>query len=509
MAEETKDFDADSHRINKCPAVADCPKPDQNGAQVIGTVCRVPRVLRTCVCNAQNAFVKRHGVKAPLVDDAFLVFALAFAEHVSRELRSYYDDEDVTFMTWLHSWPEAKRNAIISSILDHDPVVPDRVKCMVKLEIYLKFMEKARLIQFYINMATQAAYAPEFRAFQAASHRLLRSYRYGTVTLTFGCGLNSLGLGQWLSEAITEFGDSAVFYERDGKNWDSTMQAPHMEFRAHLLRACNPDLADFAVRGFAVRGSMKTEAGPFTYRSTGTVKSGHNDTSSGNTWVNLCVAAYAAIKLGYTMHIIAVGDDMLAVAGKGFDGRRFADVEATCGIVPEYRVFHDWRDVTFISACFWRTKAGIYFATPLPGRLLAKFFATVRHVSPRHVEDRLHSQITGMLTVCHSLPIIGDFLRAHDTNGKLVKTDKFIYHFDVHVDYERCDVYEDWVYRYGAPPSIVFTGRPGLLLHPYLEDVVNRDCDGLEVRGEWWEEAGVGAAKDGLRTSGLAGGLSS
>jgi hypothetical protein len=126
--------------------------------------------------------------------------------------------------------------------------------------------------------------------------------------------------------------------------------------------------------------------------------------------------------------------------------------------------------------------------TPLVGRVLAKFFATVRHVSPRHVRDRLYSQISGLLTVSHSLPVVGDFLRAHLVEGKMVATDKYMHHFAVHVDYEMQDVLPDFEYRYGPPPAVAFSGRPGLLLDPRLEAIVNRDCEGLSERGEWWEE---------------------
>ncbi len=68
-------------------------------------------------------------------------------------------------------------------------------------------------------MASQAMFGPEFYSLQKAyTEHFQRKEVFPGIRVTFGSGLNSDALGEWMRTAIAEV-PYAHFYERDGKNW--------------------------------------------------------------------------------------------------------------------------------------------------------------------------------------------------------------------------------------------------------------------------------------------------
>lgn len=373
-------------------------------------------VCRSCPCNAHNALCNRHGVAPPQTTGDFGP-ALRYLEQVRPALTDAFVAQRAVWQDgWLTKWPASKQ-AVIEDSIAVDDVVPGRVCAMVKREIAHSAPKKARLIQYYPNMATQAAFGPEFYAVQKTySAHFQRAEVFPGVRVTFGSGLNADALGEWM-RAVTSEVPNAHFYERDGKNWDSTMQQPHMDVRlaAYRIVEATSGFHDFVRAGFKVEG--RDPRGALRYVLEGTVKSGHNDTTLGNSIVNAMIAALSMRALGLTGDIIVAGDDLLAAIAGDFDVESLAAQERAFGIVPECRKFQCPEDVSFISGV-WFSTGCTYTFCPKPGRLLARLFWTVRPPAPRRVCQYVNGVVAGLRPTCGDLPVIAAFLDAHWQEGR-------------------------------------------------------------------------------------------
>jgi len=350
-----------------------CERQEQKGAEMVGPVFGPSFVCRQCLCNAHNALCNRHGVKQPTVTEIF-----DFDEAIDEMVRlgvSVVDDCLANF-DWYGKWCYSKQQAIRLSE-EADPLMPDAVTAMVKRENSgRKRPSKSRLIQGNRNMRTQAHIGPETYAVQKALGSVLQRFKIGNCDLTMASGMNAHHIASWAQECLDR--GAVQFYERDGKNWDATMQREHFALKYRLYQGWSQKLSDFVKRSAVVTGRMArptTSGGLFRYRLDHTVKSGHNDTTLGNTLVNLLIATHVFNKLGIAASLIATGDDLIACLYDRVDLASVVALEAGCGIKPEARMFDTIEDVSFVSGIFWRISGRLWF-TPKPGRLLARLWWT-------------------------------------------------------------------------------------------------------------------------------------
>lgn len=383
---------------------------EQRGATLVGLTASMAYVCRGCTHNAHNALCNRHGVAPPPTTAGFAEALEYFERNRLPLLQSYIDQRVVWGYGWFEKWPMLKRAAITASQW-WDTVEAARVHAMVKRELAHKLPSKARLIQYYTNLATQALYGPIFYSLQKTyTEHFVRREVFPGIRVTFGSGMNAVDLGRWMVSALADT-PNAHFYERDGKNWDSTMQLPHLELRLAAYGIAGEEFCAFVRDGFDVTG--RDPRGALKYRLRGTVKSGHNDTTLGNSLVNAMLAATAMLRQGLRGDVIAAGDDLLAVIEGDFDAPRLAAEEATMGIVPEFRKFSSYTDVSFISGVWFGIGGGRLVFTPKPGRLLARLFWTVRPPLPKRVQQYKNGVVAGLLPTCRDMPIIREFLSAH------------------------------------------------------------------------------------------------
>ncbi len=467
---------------------------DQVGATLVGLAAKVVHVCRSCPCNADNALMHRHGAVQPPVTGDFSWF-LSKLDELQDVIAHYY----VEYLSewkdrWLEKWPLSKQAAIRRSRED-DPVRADRVNCMVKREVLVRCDDalptKARDIQYYTNLATQAAYGPEFFSMQKALvATFLRRDLGDGIFATFASGMDGLALSEWMTEVCSVYAQPR-FYERDGKNWDATMQSEHLDVKLAAYKPAGPEFCAFVRNGFRVQGRQPRHV--LKYVLHGTTKSGHNDTTSGNSVVNIAVAATALRRLGLRGDIIAAGDDLLIVVDGDFDASALARCEAELGIKPEYRKFEDVRDVSFISGIWLGVAGGLWFM-PKPGRLVAKLFWTVKPPPAKLRARFLNSVVLGLQPVCGALPVVGTFLSAHRDVlhgtadwlvGKRFKSWTNGYGFD------RADLIEAFCHRYCVSEDDVVDcenliasvgGATGLLRHVVLDRMMCVDLGDIGAR---------------------------
>ncbi len=430
-----------------------CTDTGHKGATLMGLVTRYAHVCRKCPCNLHNALCNRH-LKVQPVMTGDLQAAYDYFDG-DRQLLKYRYDEILPNIRrdWMSKWSKSKRESIMKSLMS-DPYLFDQLAPFVKREISVSDdnspPSKARAIQGYKNMVSQYVTARAITAAQKAFARVYGVKPRRDIDVCFASGLSSKSLGDWMTESERLYG-KCWFYERDGKNWDATMNEHHFALKMHVLSM----MVDEENTLTAVRAGYKCRAtarfGKFgekriSYSVEGTVKSGHNDTSLGNSIVNAGIAIAAMRKLGLKGRILVMGDDLLVALPNDFDADSLAEAERELGINPEYRKFDSPYDVTFISQMWYPTGRPdhMYFTGPKPGRILSKLFWTTKPPAQKHCDKWVHSVCQGLLPTCGSIPVLRAWLLKHDRDSRTTETAfkgkdlKWFRHLDLH--YEKVDV---------------------------------------------------------------------
>jgi hypothetical protein len=190
------------------------------------------------------------------------------------------------------------------------------------------------------------------------------------------------------------------------------MQIEHHQAKWQTMQACDPLFAAHVRAGFKVRGRFLSRGERIDYTACGTVKSGHNDTTSGNSLINVLICAGAMRSLGMSGHIIVLGDDLLAHVAGPARAQELCAAEAQYGISPEVKTPAGFAEATFISGS-WLFDGRRHLFMPQPGRLLARLWWTVRPPSQRRVTEYRYGVAMGLLSTYRAFPIIGDFLEPY------------------------------------------------------------------------------------------------
>lgn len=383
-----------------------CDRSDQKGAMLMGPATRLAWTNRSCGCNAHNGMCHRHGVVRPEPTKSF-EYAFRFLAETKPGVSAEYEEHFLAHGSeWIKRWPLSKQQAIIRS-RELDELAPGLVKNMVKREHGSTKASKARCIQFYTNLATQAEFGAEFASVQKAYGKdWVRREIDGRIRVTIGTMMNSVKLGEWLGGVLRDY-RKPMFYERDGKAWDSTMGKMHHDLKMEAYSFMPPDFKKFANDCYSVKGTgVYRDGSRLVYTVEGTTKSGHNDTTIGNCIINAMIAAEACHRQGLAADIIVVGDDLLIIIEGDFDAAALAAEEAALGIVPEYRKFDDIEDVSFISGQWIPVSTERYIFAPKLGRLLARLHWTVTPPSPKHHAAYLRGVYSGIRATCHSIPVM-------------------------------------------------------------------------------------------------------
>lgn len=488
-------------------------KSAQKGATLYSWSTRLSYVLASCVCNFHNALSNRHGVTQPKITIPF-THAEALLKSLLNEVQGYYLLEVTQLRDgdkWIQRWGLTKRLMILSSRI-WDTIAPDRVSSFIKREVNHSRPSKARLIQGYENLATQALFAAEFAALQKAWGRVFNGtraqdyVRQHGIDITFSSGMNHKDLGDWLRDSL-ELYPNAYFYERDGKNWDATMQDKHFDLKYLAFSVAEPEFLAFTRACFDVRGTAKNLRGgdKIKYRLCGTVKSGHNDTSSGNSLINAMII-FEAMKLrGLKGRIIVNGDDCLVVLDRKIRVDELSDLEKAMGIVPEARVFERWQDVSFLSG-IWAPTGDVvhpYAFIPKPGRLLARCFWTVQTMSKKQMQTWAHDVASCILVGSRHVPVIDTFLslgghvtedarpRTYNVAGRNYKDFQVVNPIErggpvvnwfldrYHITHQELTDVETWFLEQA---QVV-----GILVHPVLERIQAVDNADIDVRELTWD----------------------
>lgn len=390
----------------------------------LGISFSLPVVLSACPHNALNALYRRHLL--PPVNKArpFINFFLSLDTVCSAFKREYWaymaaHDPD----SWRVGKGLVKLKQIDRSFV-FDRQRLDRAESFIKRESVLK-LKKARLIQGNVNEYTAYNKPLEYKAIAHALKASTQQFTFGGVDFDFyyAAGMNHDELSDLFSSWLMT-SDVLYFDERDGKNWDSTMQEVTLRMEADVYALVHDQISkDFLKRSSGCRGRIRLKWGFIRYLTAWKRLSGDWNTSVGNTMISMMIVVHAILSLPphlrpHRVRGLFMGDDYLGA----YYYKQLPDpddlcvalntFEAQCGIEPIRAIFRDPAYVSFISMGLWPRHGGGYQFVPHPARQLAKLNWTVRNMTGRSIPDQATALAIAFIPVYEGYPLMQDFLRA-------------------------------------------------------------------------------------------------
>jgi len=301
-------------------------------------------------------------LQPPLLRPITNYIATEFVEDIKASYLDHYLDVSKETIkrkgNWSNVWndrfPTSKAEANLMSI-ENEQIECSLVDPFGKREVSKdKYPTKGRCIAAYKTKATGATLGPQYYAFQKATAAVsTRDIVIGKTRahITIASGMDHAQIGHWMDESMALPGN-VHFYERDGKTWDATMRHEHLDMVNAIMKECDTELARHNRLCYDTKGRYTYKGSSVFYSVIGTRKSGHNDTSSGNSLINAEIALAAAVDLCLrSVRIIVMGDDMLmAIEDPPEDFvSDLRKAEAMYGIRPEAGGFSNPLDATFIS----------------------------------------------------------------------------------------------------------------------------------------------------------------
>lgn len=310
----------------------------------------------------------------------------------------------------------------------------------------------------------------EFAAWQKALCDVTtptQPYEYSPgVFISIACGVGKGVVADWAEHP-------ALWYlESDGSTWDALVNDGMIDYKHQHMGIVSRRIAAFA-EGYrttpvTVRGRQSQG---LAYTLQATVRSGYNDTTSGNSLINAVATAKALAAAGLTGRVLVAGDDMLtAVTGPTAVTHDDKYVLDKCelvasgligfGIKPKWGAFRDVTQTTFCSSGFYRVANKLAFL-PLLGRQLAKMWWTTKDIAPDNRAAYSTAVAKGMRSVVGRMPLYREWCDAGDLGvqplrGGLAEFERELSYkpgvgvADTH-HFDDCDAIAAFAVKYGIP----------------------------------------------------------
>lgn len=411
-------------------------------------------MVANCVHNVVNALALRH-----LPDFKFPITHLPGTPYIYNP-KVYLELADLFHTAYrLGAWRAGKsaaRQAQIQDSLDWDRPRLNAALSHIKTQIEISMPKKARLIQAFHRPADNYSCADLYRAYsEALVHwsAVPRTHLGMYVHVRSACGLNHQDIANqinlWLDElASTPY---AILMD-DVSNMDGSIQVPHLTLQVQLYQALDARMAHDLQSSIRYRGLVRTKQATVTYTAVGTVRSGAQDTSSGQTTRRMDMFVRVCASLGVTqVRAFVFGDDILGfIVHPPETPAAFDRAHESMGLQCRANMVYDLCKADFLACTFVPTNQGGYVMVPKPGRLLAKLFWTWRDVPPRRRHDYIAQVASAFLTRYHGFDFMVAWLTWHVNHVPDLR-----WHGDLPL-FQPCDpVSCDWqafvARRYGLP----------------------------------------------------------
>lgn len=396
---------------------------------IMGMTYHLPCMLSQCPLNALNALYHRHLTKPPYATTRKLenFFLTRLFPRLQFHYQQHYQEE------MQDEWFVGKGTAKVRAILDSkkfDKLEYNCCKSFIKLEVVVKVPTKARLIQGHMNEATAYHYPTEYSAISKALQDLSKEDFYVDgirFRFIYAGGMNHDELSDAFTAAV-EVG--VIFDERDGKNWDATMNEILLSMEADIYDRLNMLAAKFhRLRSSGCIGLITFRNGlrfvaAIRYFIAWKRLSGDWNTSVGNSIISMLIAFNNILDLPKELRpqsVVAffMGDDYLGLYKYNEVPclkRLLAalnDLDRSAGITPERGLFTEPTAVTFISLMVWPRRNGGFQFVPKPAKQLSKAFCTHRQIPAKLRQPYRNVVALGLLPSYLGFRFMVDFLRNH------------------------------------------------------------------------------------------------
>lgn len=454
-------------------------------------------MLSPCPQNALNALVNRHLATPP--NRAAMQLRIPF---LTQSFKTNYQQAYVHYYeNWRLGKSPGKLAAIERSHI-YDDLQSGKAIAFVKKEVTVKLPKKARLIQGNHNERTAYSHPEEY---MAVSDSLKQ---FGTqelfiegvkFQLVYTAGINADALSDLVTTWIH---DGVIFDERDGTNWDSTMQEAHVLAEASIYKFLGMDAAaEFLSRASGCSGKIKffrrkVRYCVLKYYTVFKRLSGDWNTSVGNTLVSMCIIVTAILALPEHLRPrivrgLFMGDDYLGFYT--FDGpvdrvelaAAMTEYESKCGITPVRKIFDDPCRISFISMGLWPRRYGGWQFVPHPAKQLSKLYYSAKSVPEHRRASYCKSICVAMWKAYFGFEFMQRFFKAHYHRhvGKLTEVEARTYFNEYQVTNPfhiwrnaQVDWQQGFIRKYGRPLyclanySII---EPGAVYkHPFVDEML-------------------------------------
>lgn len=403
------------------------------GAYGYGLSYGLPTVLAKCEHNALNALTKRHLTAPP---NPFRgAFHPSLLNHISTHIRPFFQTNRLQAQdTWKSGKTQTKLESIrISKMVDVCEF--QKAKSFIKREVNPKIPTKARLIQGNKNEATAYFDPDTYKAIANSLSEIVYEVDGVAFELHYASHMNHSEIGERFTKEAHRPGNK-VYDERDGKNWDSTMQEQHMRYEASVYALFDPTVAaNHITRSTRACGTIRLKDAIIKYKTAWKRLSGDWNTSVGNTIVSMAILVSVIMQLPKDLRPdrvfgLFLGDDYLGVYNYGNRqvqrtalSQAMDAGEASMGITPVRAIFEDPLYCEFISLTCWPTYQGGYEFIPKISNILTKLFYSV-HSPTKHLAADIQATITALRPRYRGLRFVERFFTQHAKAWPQRKTTK-------------------------------------------------------------------------------------
>lgn len=474
------------------------------GPCAAGLTFGTPVALSRCVTNVHNALVFRH--LAPPKHRCLKNFENFLVTKLLTHFKAHYFEASLANQQgeWRVGKGINKLRKIDESVTV-DFLRLTEANSFGKFEVHgrVALPTKARLIQGNKNEITAYHHAGEYRAMSKALSAPINVVVGGCeCNFQYAGGMDHNALSDWITEAISSTSSQRLFDERDGANWDSTMQEPLLRAEIELYRALGLQAApEFEKRATGVWGRIHVKGAggdlqTIRYVTRWKRLSGDWNTSVGNTLLSMLVVlrTLSCLDPGLRPKMVwalFMGDDYLAV----YDYHKRPDTKAllaelnfhdeSMGITPVRALFEDPYKVTFISMGLWPTFDGKYQFVPQPAKQLVKLFWTTKRLRAGEIPDYQSALARAFWPVYWGFPMMMAFLKAHYTKPSTtwqpsdVAVDAQYWLTPLTKENRGVDWQRGFVYKYDLPFTATNFRMPveaGAYRHPLIDEMLRIEC---------------------------------
>ncbi len=371
-------------------------------------------MVASCVTNVLNAIATRH--LAPYLHP---ISSLPNPDYIyspaaMQQIRALYE---LVLEAWRKNKTLRKQQLIEDSVA-MDMLSLHWVKSHIKTEVVSKFPTKARLIQGFLRLRDNYEFADQYRAYTEALvawSAIPRQYFHMYVHLRSACGLNRAEIASQVSDWMLSDGNGTIFID-DVTNMDGNVQKCHLEAQYRLYDVLDRGMAEHARASMHFRGVVPVgKTTTVLYAGCATVKSGAQDTSSGQTARRLDCFVRCLYNSGVTRCVgFVFGDDLWVILhGQLPTVEAMRRLQAECGWETKGQYVRSIEQSDFLASSFVPLKEGGYAMVPLIGRLFAKLFWTHRVVPPRRVRSYVKQIAESFLPVFAGFRFVESWLAWH------------------------------------------------------------------------------------------------